>query len=367
MDTGHLRGPGLAQDLTRIVLAVLAIGGLLWAVFTVLQPFLFAGIWAATLVIATWPLLLMAQRAMGGRRGPAVAVMTAMLLLIVIVPIWWAIATVIEQGSWLIGLVADLAHFTMPAPPAWLRAIPAIGETLAEQWGKLAVMGVGGLVRQLAPYARDATQWALGAAGSVGGMVVHLLLTIAVAAILYSQGEAAARWARRFGRRLAGARGEDVVILSAQAIKGVALGVVVTALAQTAVSSLGLYLAGVPQAGILTAVVLLLCIAQLGPALVLVPAVIWMFATNAGFSAVVLLAFAAVAVTMDNVIRPVLIRRGADLPLLLILVGVMGGMLSVGLVGLFLGPVALAVAYRLLQAWVDEQDADERKGPAEPA
>jgi len=345
------------SDLTRLVLAVLFIGGLLLAVFTVLQPFLFAGIWAATLVIATWPLMLMVQRGCGGRRMPAVAVVTLLLLLIVIAPIWWAIATVIEQADWLMGLASSLSTFTIPAPPDWLADIPAIGTTLADQWRRLAAIGTGGLVRQLAPYAREATQWALSAAGSVGGLMVHLLLTIALSAVLYARGEAAALWARRFGRRLGGARGEDVVILSAQAIKGVALGVVVTALFQTTVSSLGLYFSGMPQAGILTAVILLLCIAQLGPMLVLVPAVIWMFATDAGFPAVVLLVFSVVAISMDNVIRPILIRRGADLPLLLILVGVMGGMLSLGLVGLFLGPVVLAVAYRLVQAWVDEQDS----------
>ena len=365
-DTGRARGPDpgrhSSSDLTRLVLAVLFIAGLLVAVFTVVRPFLFAGIWATTLVIATWPLLLMVQRGCGGRRMPAVVVLTLLLLLIVIAPIWWAIATVIEQADWLIGLATNLSHFTFPPPPQWLSDLPAIGSTLAEQWRRLVALGAGGLVRQLAPYAREATQWTMGAAGSVGGLVVHLLLTIALSAVLYARGESAALWARRFGRRLAGTRGEDVVILSGQAIKGVALGVVVTALFQTAVSSLGLYLSGMPQAGILSALILLLCIAQLGPALVMIPSVIWMFTTEAGVSAVVLLVFSIVAVTMDNVIRPILIRRGADLPLLLILVGVMGGMLSVGLVGLFLGPVVLAVAYRLGQAWVDEQDT-----PREPA
>ena len=113
--------------------------------------------------------------------------------------------------------------------------------------------------------------------------------------------------------------------------------------------------AGVPQAGLLSAVTLLLCVAQLGPALVLVPAVIWLFATGASVSAIVLLVFGVVALTMDNFVRPLLIRRGADLPLAVILVGVIGGLLAFGLLGLFLGPVILGVAYTLLQNWMAEE------------
>jgi predicted PurR-regulated permease PerM len=127
---------------------------------------------------------------------------------------------------------------------------------------------------------------------------------------------------------------------------------VVTAVAQTFVAGIGLALAGVPRVGLLSAVVLLLSIAQLGPALVLVPATIWLFVTGATGSGVVLAVFTVMALTMDNFLRPFLIKRGADLPLLLILIGVIGGMLAFGLIGLFLGPVVLAVTYTLLQNWI---------------
>jgi predicted PurR-regulated permease PerM len=127
---------------------------------------------------------------------------------------------------------------------------------------------------------------------------------------------------------------------------------VVTAVAQTFVAGIGLALAGVPRVGLLSAVVLLLSIAQLGPALVLAPATIWLFVTGATGSGVVLAVFTVMALTMDNFLRPFLIKRGADLPLLLILIGVIGGMLAFGLIGLFLGPVVLAVTYTLLQNWI---------------
>jgi len=169
---------------------------------------------------------------------------------------------------------------------------------------------------------------------------------------MYAKGEEAAAMAIRFGRRLAGPRGEESVILAAQAIRGVALGVVVTALVQSAVGGIGLAIAGVPFAAVLTALMFMLCIAQLGPGLVLVPAVIWMYYSSDATLATVLLVFTLVAVTLDNFLRPILIRMGADLPLLLILAGVIGGLIAFGLIGIFLGPTILAVGYTLLRAWI---------------
>jgi predicted PurR-regulated permease PerM len=174
------------------------------------------------------------------------------------------------------------------------------------------------------------------------------------AAILYARGEKAAAWCVRFGRRLADQRGEEVVVLAGRAIRSVALGVVVTAIAQTLVVGIGFGLTGVPQAGLLSAIVLLLCVAQLGPALVAIPATIWLFWTDAMVPGIFMAIFTVASLLLDNILRPVLIKRGADLPLLLILLGVIGGLLAFGLLGLFLGPVILAVAYTLLQHWVND-------------
>jgi predicted PurR-regulated permease PerM len=157
---------------------------------------------------------------------------------------------------------------------------------------------------------------------------------------------------RRLGQRMAGAQGEGAIVLAAQAIRGVALGVGVTAMIQTALGGLGLAIAGVPFAALLSAVILMFCIAQIGPALMLFPVVGWMYWTGDTGWATFLLVWSTVVSTIDNFIRPFLIRRGADLPLLLIFVGVIGGLLSLGLIGIFVGPVVLAVTYTLLQAWV---------------
>ena len=192
----------------------------------------------------------------------------------------------------------------------------------------------------------------------MGSALVHILFTVVIAAILYVTGDTAAAGVRLFCRRLAGDRGDRAAVLAAQAVRGVALGVVVTAVAQTAVSGVGLAISGMPLAGPLTLLILALCVAQLGPALVLVPAVIWMYLYgDSNAWATVLLVFSVIAGTMDNVLRPYLIKKGADLPILLIFAGVIGGLISVGVVGIFVGPVVLAVTYRLLEEWVRESPA----------
>ena len=185
-------------------------------------------------------------------------------------------------------------------------------------------------------------------------MVVQFLLIVALSAVLYANGESAAAGARRFGFRLAGERGESSIVLAGQAIRGVALGVGVTAIVQTVLGGIGLAIAGVPFASLLSAIMLMLCIAQLGPALVLFPAVGWLFWMGDTGWGSFLLVWSLIVGTLDNFLRPMLIKKGADLPLLLIFAGVIGGMLGFGLIGIFVGPVVLAVTYTQLEAWMDD-------------
>jgi predicted PurR-regulated permease PerM len=175
-----------------------------------------------------------------------------------------------------------------------------------------------------------------------------------ISAILYMTGERAARWVRRFGLRLAGERGDQVVRLAGQAIRGVAMGVVVTAFVQSVLGGIGLAIAGVPFAAVLTAVMFMLALAQIGAVPVLLGALVWLWWQSETTWFFVLLVWTIIVGSLDNVLRPILIKRGADLPLLLIFAGVIGGLVAFGLLGLFVGPVILAVAYTLLDAWVSE-------------
>jgi predicted PurR-regulated permease PerM len=348
----------MRRDLTRTVLSVLLIAVLIGSSFWILRPFLLSIVWAVMIVVSTWPLMLKLQSHVRSR-ALAVTVMSATMVLIFVVPLLLAIDTLLDNTDTIKRWVSTLATASIPSAPRWISGVPVVGDKLADAWNNVAAAGQEGIVARLAPYAAAAAQWLLNALGSVGLLTIEFLLTVIIAIIMYTNGEGARSNLIRFGRRLAGDRGERVVILAGQAIRGVALGVVVTALAQTVLAGIGLAVAGIPFAGLLTGVVLLLCIAQVGPILVLVPAVIWLFWSGQTGWGIALLIWTVIVGAMDNVLRPILIRKGADLPLLLIFAGVLGGLFAFGIIGLFVGPVVLAVTYTLLNEWMAEADATE--------
>jgi predicted PurR-regulated permease PerM len=341
------------NNLPRNVMGVLAIAGLLFGSLWVVRPFIGPGIWAVTIVVATWPLFQRLQTRLAGRRGPAVAVMGLILLMIIVIPVWLAVDTVIEQSDRLIDFARGLPTLRVPPPPAWLNSIP-LGPRLARSWNDLALAPAGALAARIEPYIGTAVRWFGHQAGTFGALLVHLLVMLIISIVLFAKGDVAARGVLAFFHWLAGERGHGAVVLAGQAIRAVALGVIVTALIQTTVAGLGMWVAGIPRAGLLTALVFLLCIAQLGPALVMIPEVVWLYWSGSPGRGTFFLVWTVVVLLMDNVLRPWLITRGANLPILLIFAGVIGGLLGFGVIGLFIGPVILAVSYTLLKALVLE-------------
>ena len=351
----------MQRDITRNVLAVLFIVALIGSSIWILRPFLGATIWATTIVVATWPLMITVQTWLWGKRALAVTVMTLLLLCILVVPLTFAIGTIVSNADDIAGWVKSLAVFKMPHPPQWLVNLPLVGTRLVELWERVSIAGLEATAPKAAPYVGGVIIWFAAQLGSVGVLLVEFLLTVILAAAMYSNGEHATQRLARFGRRLAGSGGENAVYLAGQTIRGVALGVVGTSVAQTIFSGLGLVIAGVPFTGVLTAVMLLLSIAQIGVIPVLGCAVAWLYWTGPSTWATFLLVWTIIAGTMDNFLRPLLIRKGADLPLLLIFAGVVGGLLAFGLIGIFVGPVVLAVADTLLNAWIDRDVGDYEK------
>ena len=347
------------RDLTHTTLAVLFIGGLITAAFWILRPFLAALIWAAMIVVATWPLMLRVQRWLWGRRWLAIAVMIVVLLLVFVIPIALAANSIVTHADQIVGWAKSLGTLKLPPPPDWLQGLPFVGEKLASLWREYAATGMAELAAMLQPYTTGLLGWFAAQAGEFGLIGLQFLLTIVLAGILYAQGEDALSFVQRFGRRLAGERGAAVVVLAGQAIRAVALGVVVTALVQSVMGGIGLAIAGgavcrgpdrcdVPAGG--------------GPdrrRTVLACATLWMYWTGDTAWAIALLVWTIVVGSLDNILRPILIRQGADLPLLLIFAGVIGGLITFGLVGLFVGPVVLAVTYTLLDAWLDKRPDED--------
>jgi predicted PurR-regulated permease PerM len=348
------RPPG--RDLARLTFGVLFIGLLLGVSVWVLRPFLGPTIWATMVVVATWPMMLRVQAHCGGRRWLAVTVMTLLLLLVFVVPLVLAIATIVGNADRLIDWARMAAAWNLPdVAPAWLRTLPVVGTLVDGLWAQLNALGLRDLVPRLSPYAGDLTRWFVAEVGNIGVLLLQFLLTVLIAAVMYAQGEEAAAQIRLFARRLAGERGDGAITLAGGAIRGVALGVGGTALVQALLGGLGLVVAGVPAATLLTAVMFMLSIAQIGPIPVLLGAAAWAWWGDGSLGwAIALLVWAGFVGTIDNVVRPVLIKLGADLPLILIFAGVIGGLFAFGLVGIFVGPVVLAVGYTLLDAWMRE-------------
>jgi predicted PurR-regulated permease PerM len=324
----------IARALLIIFILSLLIGGSLY----IMSPFLPALIWATMIVVATWPLMRGAQERLGGRRGRATALMLATLLIVIALPLYGAVVAIAAHADTILQYARALPDYRPAPPPAWLHEVPLIGERITSAWQRLTHAGVDGLLEFVAPYADTGAKWMVSHATAVGGVLIHLLLTLILCGVLYMHGETAAGAVRRFAYRLADE-----------------LGIVVTAAVQSALAGLGLFAAGIPGAGMVCAITLILCLAQIGPLLPLIGAAIWLFYQDATIAGVAMLVWAFVVSSLDNVIRPPLIQRGVDLPMLLVLAGVVGGLIAFGIVGLFIGPVILAVTYKLMHAWIDEQ------------
>ena len=321
------------------------------------QPFILGFAWASMVVIATWPLMIKIQGWLWGRRGLAVAAMTLLLVLVFVIPIALLVNSLIENSSPVIAWISA-GRIQMPELE-WLKDIPMVGHKLFSTWHNLVAGGGSAIMAKVQPYIGRTTGFFFAQAGHFGRFMLHLGLMLLFSILLYWRGERVARGIRHFAFRLASRRGDAAVLLAGQAIRAVALGVVVTALVQGVLGGIGLALSGIPYATILTVLMILSCLVQLGPLVVLIPAIIWLYWSGDTTWGTILLVWSCVVGTLDNVLRPMLIRMGADLPMILILSGVIGGLVAFGMIGLFIGPVVLAVSYRLVMVWVNESPAPD--------
>lgn len=341
---------------TRVVLAAMTAVGMILCSLWVVRPFLPATIWAVTIGITTWPLLLHIQKFLWGSRGLAVTVTCLVALMVYVLPFWLATTTVLTHTAELKTLADSALAFRIPSEPQWIQHLPLIGPKTADWWQQIENVRLPQLANRILPDTGKVIGWVLDYAGSFGMLALQFLLTLIILAALHTRGEAAASLVMNFGSALAGERGREMVLLAGRTIRGVAVGVTVTAIAESAVGGIGMALTGVPWASILTAVTFIVCLLQAGPGVTLIPAVIWMFFLRGAGPAIVLLVFTILAIVIDNLLRPFLIRKQANVPLVLIMVGVIGGLAAFGLVGIFVGPMILSVTYTLVKSWLSETD-----------
>ena len=345
-----------SQRSTLISDAILlaCVAALLWGTLAVLRPFLPAILWASIIVIATWPIMLRAQRHFGGRRSLAVAAMSTGLLVAIVAPVALLLGTLVTRLPELRDLGGRILAGPWPGPPPWVARLP-FGTQLTAEWQQAVAQSPDHWTEAVKPYLGTMALWLSQHVGTIGSITLEFVLTLALVVMFYLHGETLATFAKRLARRVGGARAEEGAVLAGQAMRAIAAGVVVTALVQSVLSGLGLWVVGIPAPGVLTSVMFMLCVMQIGPLPVLVPAAVWLiFQQRIGWG-ITLVVWALLMAVGDAFLRPWLIQRGAKLPFMLVLGGVVGGLLAFGVAGIFVGPILLAVVKRLMERWVAEK------------
>jgi predicted PurR-regulated permease PerM len=316
----------------------------------IVRPFVTPVAWSCILAIAVHPGFAALRRLLGGHGGVAAAVMTGIALLVFLGPVGMLSTTLLEN---LQALAAGLGKgdLVVPPPPDSLATWPLIGEPLYRFW-QLASVNLEAAVKEIGPQLQVISTWLLGFVTGLGLGFLQFLLAIVIAGFLLSHTDAAQRAAQAFARRVAGDRGPGLVELGTLTIRNVARGVLGTALVQATLAGIGLVAVGIPAAGLLAFLAFLLSALQIGAGLVLIPAIIYVFATADVVPAILFAAWSVPVMLVDNFLKPILMSRGVNVPMVVIFLGVVGGTLASGIIGLFIGPVVLALGYKLLVAWV---------------
>jgi predicted PurR-regulated permease PerM len=331
----------------------------------IILPFTGILLWSVILAVMLYPLHLRLVVLFGNRWSALLIGLVGVA--VTLVPM---VTFVTSLGSSIFSLVSGLQNhsLTVPPPPPWLADFPLVGQKLTETWALVAT----NMPAALAKYGQmlsGPTAWLVSFAGGLAAGELSFVLSFAIAAVLVAYGKGAAEFARRLLEGVTGskARGARLVTLTAATIRGVALGVVGVAVIQSLLIGVGYFAIGLPAAGLLTLATLLLAIVQVPAILVTLPVIGYILATEATKPAIIFLVWTLVAGLSDNVLKPLMLGRGLETPMPVILIGVIGGMLADGLLGLFVGPVLLAVGYVLLTEWLRQHPVEygpQLDGPA---
>jgi predicted PurR-regulated permease PerM len=328
---------------------------LVYACSRIILPFTGILLWSVILAVMLYPLHLRLVVRFGNRWS---ALLIGLIgVAVMLVPM---VTVVTSLGSSIFSLVSGLQNHSLTVPPPpWLADLPLVGQKLTETWALVAT----NMPAALAKYGRllsGPAAWLVSFAGGLVADELSFVLSFAIAAVLVAYGKGAAEFARRLLERVSGskARGVQLVTLTAATIRGVALGVVGVAVIQSLLIGVGFFAIGLPAAGLLTFATLLLAIVQVPAILVTLPVMGYVLATEATNPAIIFLIWTLVAGLSDNVLKPLMLGRGLEVPMPVILIGVIGGMLAEGLLGLFVGPVLLAVGYVLLTQWLPQHPVE---------
>jgi predicted PurR-regulated permease PerM len=336
----------LEQNIGWIVLAALLAGCLI-----VLRPFISALLWAAVLSFSAWPIYRRLLRLLGNRRTLVAVLMTAAMLVVILVPFVVVGTTLADNVKDLTDAVRRWIQEGPPAPPAWLARVPGIGQQATDHWRSLAADSAK-LWTQAQHFIEPVSSWLLKVGLRLGGGLMQLTLSIFIAFFLFRDGASLAEHLTTAVGRIGGDRGQHLLAVAGNTVRGVVYGILGTALVQAVMIGIGFFIAGVPGVGLLALLTFFVSIVPgVGTALVWVPAALWLFHQGSTGWGIFMLIWGVAVASIDNFVKPWLISQGSDMPFILIFFGVLGGALTFGFIGVFLGPTLLAVGARLVGEW----------------
>ena len=336
---------------------------LLYWSFVIVRPFIPILAWSLVLTVGLYPLYNWLSVVLGGRPMLAAVIITVINLLIVIGPVTWLGLGLID-GLQSFAAQLSAGSLAVPSPPAGVKDWPIVGAQIYTLWDH-ASTNLGAALRELAPYLKSLAGPVLAFAGGAGVGTLKFVLSLVLAGFLFPYGTRLVAALRRIQARLVAQGSQDFVALAGLTIRTVSQGVIGVAILQSLLAGIGLKLAGVAHAGVLAFAVLVFGILQIGAGPILIPVTIWIWATTNFTPALLITIYLVVVGLADNVLKPMLMGRGLNTPMLVIFIGVLGGTLAHGIVGLFIGPIILAVAWELMMAWIRDDKAEAVSPDAE--
>lgn len=345
----------------RILMAGL-IGGVALGCGVILAPFLSAILWAAILTFTTWPVHALLRDRLGVGRAGAAGLMVAVTAVLVVLPLALAAPGGAGDVAQIEKAINDALAGGLPLPPGWVADVPLVGQTASDLWNRWA-HDLAAMVTFFRPYFGIAAQFGLRLLLGLANGVLEFLLALFVAFFLFISGDELAARLTVLMRRVAGEAADRLLLVVGETVRGVVYGILGTAIVQGMLTTFGLWLAGVPQAFLLGVLAGGLSVLPIGAPVVWIPAGLWLLASGETGWGIFMLAWGGLVIsTADNFIRPYFIARGAKLPFLLTMLGVLGGAIAFGLLGIFVGPVLLAVGYTLVAEWSSTRADDGHQG-----
>jgi len=330
------------------------LGLLLYWSFFLIHPFITIAIWSVVLTVALYPVYDWMADRLGGRRRLAAALITLLSLLIVIGPATWLALGLIDSLRTLSDRL-DLSILALPPLPVAVKSWPLVGESIYQFWD-LASTNLEAALAKIVPQLKPLGIVLVHIAADAGTGIIQFFVAIVVAGFLFSPAPSLVDALKRFSRSIAAGRGERFVRIAGDTIRAVSRGVIGISALQALLAGVGVLAVGIPGASLITSAVLVFGIIQIGPSIIIIPLIIWSWMTMETTTALLFTAYMIPVNLLDNVLRPLVMGRGLDAPILVILIGVIGGTISYGITGLFLGPIVLAMVWELFVAWIKEHE-----------